>query len=1721
MKRLGKRFLAIVAAVAMVVSMLPQMSPVAYAAETAYEIYPAPHQVTYGEGDFALSDTVNVVYEEGIDSYTKARFDEVMGVKELEVTTSEAVNENGLNVLVGIQGSEGYVDQYVSENGYTYSETLFDNLDSYFLAINNGTIIVLGKDTDAAFYALTTLYHIFTQVTNGKILNLTIEDYADVASRGFIEGYYGNPWSTEDRINLMTWGGYYKLNSYFYAPKDDPKHNSNWRALYTKEEIESKIKPLAEAGNASKCRFVYALHPYMHNAIQYTSDTAYQDDLKVMQNKFAQVIEAGVRQIAILADDAANVGGGNYIRTLEDMTEWIKEMQKTYPDLKLLLPFCTQEYMGNGESYFENFPENVQIVMTGGRIWGEVSNAFTTTFTNNVGRGPYLWINWPCTDNSKKHLIMGGYTTFLHPGVNPDKIQGIVLNPMQQSEPSKVAIFGNACYSWNIWESEQEANQAWYDSFKYVDHNSYVETDASAALRELSKHMINQNMDGRVTALQESVELSPKLAAFEAKLDAGTVTADDVDAIVAEFEILQDAAQAYRTKAGDTNVKDQIVYWLDCWDDTTEAVISYLNAEKAILNGQDDAVVWDYYSKGQAAYESSKTHGFHYVDHTEYAEVGVQHIVPFMNKLDQLLSKKVSTIVDPTIQITTFITNRTDTPAGDIANVLDNNASTEIIFKNPTTIAEGTYVGVTYTKPIDVDTVIFRLGQAENPADTFAAAKVEYTTDGSNWVAVNDTVYTSPTEVVLEDLGLEDVVGIRMIATASQTNKWLGVRDIVVNPEEASDTVNYSVIKSSEWSVYSTYAETNLYDGNDDSFVWYKTGTGDIAAENSYVGYNFGKVLTLESAHIVVGADNGDKISNYAIETSVNESDWTPVEGYENYHGTSSGKDILDINLNGCQAQYIRIRNLSSKHAWVKFSEFTVTIPNEGNTENVYTNTNLPVKTIYSDDLTTMVPAANLVLAPNEYVGIDLGRIKDLAAITVAEQGALTLQVSKNEVDWTTVAAGDVTEDARYVRLINQTGSDVTVNLTQFEVASNEVAAPSLYETTMGINGTWGIAEDTRNNGAAFDNDVDTTTEFGDLPQEGQYIIYDLGQEREISKLEIFCQDSAVNYIRDAEILISNDLTDWTKVITIGDGVENTNDANITCINSGAGYSQATSEYPNKVSIEGTIEATPARYIKILMTASNNNRAVVFNEIAINDGEYVSVVNDPTFESSAIEVQGYVPQNMFDGDLTTAYRPDTTEVGYIKYTLSDNLEVNRINIIQKGEISNAKVLLYVEQDGERDWVEAGTLDRSLNKIYCNYDLILEMKIEWENGSVPTITEIVRFYEESAVRTGLENYIESLDVNADEYMSASYAEFETKLTAAQAVLDDAASTEAELQGAWDELKLAYAGLVKKGNPQLIQNELDKIAELNGEDYTEETWNNLQSAVNAANASMGDEMSESQVAAIINELQVLQASLVTKVAVSKADLQEYIDDNALESLDTSLYLSEGADVFKEALKDAKDILANDDATVTEITAAKTALQEARAGLVLRATKSEMDALKALADSYDENAYTTTSWAEFKPVLDEVYAAIEENESTSQDIAVLRASLETAAKDLVRRTDTSELDELLDVLAGYNADKYTEETYKVLAAAIAKVETALKNPDITKTEVDALIEELMESIDQLAAVQKPADSGSNASGSNSSNGETTSPNTADNSVTVLWLAVAVLSIVVIITKKRRYEV
>ena len=870
---------------------------------------------------------------------------------------------------------------------------------------------------------------------------------------------------------------------------------------------------------------------------------------------------------------------------------------------------------------------------------------------------------------------------------------------MQQSEPSKVAIFGNACYSWNIWETEEEADLAWNNSFKYVDHNSAIETEGSNALRELSKHMMNQNMDSRVTALQESVDLAPMLTAFKDKLNSNTVTAEDVDALIAEFEVLQDAADIYEAQAGDTNVRDQIIYWLDCWDDTTDAAIAYLNGVKAVINGDTTAIL-QYNTAGKTAFDSSKTHALWYLDHYEYAEVGVQHIVPFIQAAADYVSKYAETAMNPDAVIQSFITNRTDSPNGSTDNVFDGDDSTMASYRNPVWIYTGDYVGVMYNRVISISDIRFLLGTGKNH---FEASKLQYTVDGSEWLDLEltgmDNAFTGVRDQYLEVVvGTENLpddfqaMGIRLVATAdNQLDAYLNVHEIQINknsvqqPEEqerytgtvtydgisvrsgteanyfdgsdstevqlakgpyeapnreiiaagstltvtfdepktvgsfrlvqgvsaaadvfanadveyqvdgsdewvkagtltnASDQtvdfgsaanvkavrilnradtagwvriseieilapesetfvpIQYNVIRTDRWEIYQG-SESNLYDGNDDTFVWYDPDgsgntTGDDFLADDYIGYDFGKVADLVSAHIVVGNEGSDKLVNYTIETSVDGDTWNPVEGYEDYTGVSSGKDTLDIDLTGTSARYIRIRNLARQGSWGKFSEFTVeeAQPAGGTSEYVYTNVNTDITAVADEGIVSLTPGT-VYLNSDEYIGVKLDHIKKVTGVAVSELPENTVvETSMNGIGWSEYSGGDV--DARYIR-IRSTADGVELNLTQFDVDYAFVG-------TRAVESDFAMAQttnDMRVSGTVdnvFDGDLSTIGMINGAQEAGKHITFDLGQVIHFSSLRYYIVETQLNYLRNADFEVSVDGEEWTTVLHVGQETEN------------------------------------------------------------------------------------------------------------------------------------------------------------------------------------------------------------------------------------------------------------------------------------------------------------------------------------------------------------------------------------------------------------------------------------------------------------------------------------------------------------------------------------------------------------------------------------------------------
>lgn len=751
--------------------------------------------------------------------------------------------------------------------------------------------------------------------------------------------------------------------------------------------------------------------------------------------------------------------------------------------------------------------------------------------------------------------------------------------------------------------------------------------------------------------------------------------------------------------------------------------------------------------------------------------------------------------------------------------------------------------------------------------------------------------------------------------------------------------------------------------------------------------------------------DSGtDKITRYALEYTEDGTTWKTLKEY-------AGDATVHLNVEDqdLTAKAIRVRNLElhlqsdTAGYWWKVKTFNHTdVVNEYDDKAVYTNTDYKLHSKSTLDRTDLVYTKEMTLAPKQYVGVKLSRVKDLKQLELDYSGEVVLEASVNAHDW--VEVKDLNKnfpDARYVRLINKKSSDVKLTMNKFVVHSTEITAPYVYKTTMTINPSWGVAEDSRNNGAAFDGNIDSTTEFGDFPLKGQYIIYDLGQMRNIDKIAMYCQDSAYNYIRDGIISVSSDLENWTDVVTIGDGVENTGDSMVKCIDSDAGY-KASSTYPNKVYVSGTAEHVPARYLRILFTASNHSRAVVFNEIMINDGEYAPEDNDPTFDSNVTEAKGYKPQYMIDGDLLTAYKPGSNKAGYITYTLSDKLDVKKFNIIQKGEISNAKVYALIDKEvttrnvpeEDKEWVQLGTLRKSLIEFYIPHGNVYKLKFEWEENHIPTISEIITLTDDkykSECAKDLKNYIDSLHVDEDKYTTTSYKAYSTARTHALDVYNTQMGEKDALETAKADLKASFDALVVRGDLKALDQEIKDIEKLSKDDYTEESYNALEEVlVEAKKLVTNKDATEDAVNTMIESLRQAKAGLVTKASMSKQELRNYIDSNNLKNLDTTIYLTSTVKPFNEALKNAEDILNKEDATVTEVEDAHKALQDARKSLVLKATDTEIKALENRMASYKEEDYTASSWKDFDLVLNEIKEELKA-EHTSAEIEALTHKLE----------------------------------------------------------------------------------------------------------------------------------
>ena len=328
--------------------------------------------------------------------------------------------------------------------------TLKQTEGAYALSINHSGVYIVAYDELGAFYAIQTLRQIVeSPVAEGGMLPaLTINDWPDLHYRGVVEGFYGTPWSHEVRLSLIDVYGRYKMNYYIYGPKDDPYHSSpNWRQPYPEDEA-AEIQDLVKACNRNRVNFVWAIHPGQD--IKWN-----EEDYLNLLNKFEAMYQLGVRAFAIHFDDISGEGT-NPLKQTALLNRLNEEFVKHKGDVASLI-VCPTDYTrlwanpterGSLVRYGETLDKSVDVFWTGDAVCSDLTEGTMEWVNSRIQRPALFWWNYPVTDYAR-YILMQGPVYGLSTEMTADKCRGLVSNPMEYGEASKLALYSVADYTWN------------------------------------------------------------------------------------------------------------------------------------------------------------------------------------------------------------------------------------------------------------------------------------------------------------------------------------------------------------------------------------------------------------------------------------------------------------------------------------------------------------------------------------------------------------------------------------------------------------------------------------------------------------------------------------------------------------------------------------------------------------------------------------------------------------------------------------------------------------------------------------------------------------------------------------------------------------------------------------------------------------------------------------------------------------------------------------------------------------------------------------------------------------------------------------------------------------------------------------------------------------------------------------------------------------------------
>jgi len=254
---------------------------------------------------------------------------------------------------------------------------------------------------------------------------------------GIIEGFYGRPWTWDERAEVMRFCHERGMTHYVYAPKSDPLHREAWRDHYDHDALDG----FARLAGENTLHVGFGISPGL--SIDYHSD----DDRAALTRKIDQVLGAGIRLVVLALDDIP-FGGGEQGQQHAELTTFLHDHLGDRADV-VLVP---TEYVGTASTPYldalaKGVPGDVPIAWTGDAVVNDtITAAQALVRAASLGdRPPLVWDNYPVND--------GIMTDRLHLGPLwgreqklADRCSGYLANPMVQPMASKLPLASIAAW---------------------------------------------------------------------------------------------------------------------------------------------------------------------------------------------------------------------------------------------------------------------------------------------------------------------------------------------------------------------------------------------------------------------------------------------------------------------------------------------------------------------------------------------------------------------------------------------------------------------------------------------------------------------------------------------------------------------------------------------------------------------------------------------------------------------------------------------------------------------------------------------------------------------------------------------------------------------------------------------------------------------------------------------------------------------------------------------------------------------------------------------------------------------------------------------------------------------------------------------------------------------------------------------------------------------------